>query len=164
MKFSELELAEQIRMIDEIKRIRASYKSQLQEAVEAVNEDSSPLKSSYWGARISESKLKRLRESDYRAYCEWSDVEDDLLLGLVENELTWEVIGHVLGRSANGVRTHFKFLQESSTEVGHSNHEPENSNAQQSRYSAHDDRGKSSLNKYGMVNPPPTGTAYNKGY
>jgi hypothetical protein len=96
-----------------------------------------------------------MRTANQRAYLSWTSNEEALLEDLVQRGFNWEFIGDIFERTTSAVRSHWSWMQQDSQSSQRAQDKPVEKPSH--CYSKHEERGTYSLNKYGMVNPPPTG-------
>lgn len=108
----------------------------------------------YGGVADSE-QLQRLRLNNPRAFSAWTHEEETLLLALVEIGYTPTLISFLTGRSLNSIKIKISNMNELDNQKLNSNTVIDQPTSSQSERGV--DRGPQSLNKHGMVNPPPTG-------
>ena len=108
-----------------------------------------------WAGPAESEHLQRLRANHSRAYSAWAHEEETLLLAMIQLNYPQTLISYLTGRSLNAIRSKIRKLNEpDAAEHGSKPVTAQNSSAAAERGV---DRGPQSLNKHGMVNPPPTG-------
>ena len=108
-----------------------------------------------WAGPAESEHLQRLRANHSRAYSAWTHEEETLLLAIIQLDYPLTLISYLTGRSLNAVRSKIRKLNETDAPEDGSN--PVTAQHSIAEAERGFDRGPQSLNKHGMVNPPPTG-------
>ena len=155
MEYKDMTATEKELLLESLQIVRTQYEKASTGISRKVLQSPEAQSNSYWSHRVDPERLEQMRTVNQRAYLSWTSNEESLLEDLVERGFNWDVIGDILERTTSAVRSHWNWMQQDAESLQSPQAGPVEKS--QNYYSTHEERGSYSLNKYGMVNPPPTG-------